>query len=552
MTKRIFNGIFWMTLLTTVICVLFISMLLYEHYSGIIKENIQNRAEYVADCIEYCGRDYLNNISVDDNSRYTLISSEGEVLYDSAANEAQMEDHSDREEFISALRDGSGEAQRYSNTLSEIEYYYAIKLKDGSVLRVSETQRSVWSTMGIVLSPFLILAAAIVLLSAMLANNIAKNIVAPINSMDIKNPEESGCYEELTPLLNRINYQNKKIAMQMEELKHKQNEFSLISDNMSEGLIVIDKDKCVLSANKSILRLFDKDESILGKNILFLDKSNSLKGIILGVMEGRHLSRIQEINGRYYSITANPVCHENAVDGAVILYIDVTEKEERDKLRREFSANVSHELKTPLSSIYGVSDMLMNGIVCAEDVEDFARDINSEAKRLIALIDDIINLSRLDDEDAAIEFKQVDIYNIAEKEALHLEEVANSRGIRIFLHGEHCVINGVGSIIAETAHNLIENAVKYNIDGGRVDVTVVDGDEVILKVADTGIGIASEEQERIFERFYRVDKSHSRRIGGTGLGLSIVKHGVKLHGGRIEIDSALGRGTTICAVFPKY
>ena len=550
MTKRIFKGIFWMSLITALICAIFTIGLLYEHYNGLLKEDIRGRAEYVAAGVEHGGIGYLEKISYDDN-RITLIAADGTVLFDSYAEAEKMANHGDRQEFLSALENGTGETKRTSDTLAEVTYYYAIRLEDGSVLRAAGTQRTALSTMLIVLYPILFLVVAIVILSAILSNSIAKNIVAPINAMDIKNPEEGACYEELTPLLHRINYQNRKIVKQIEELRHKQREFTLISDNMSEGLLVIDRDNDILSVNNSMLKLFDKDESIVGRNAFLLDRSEGFRAMLAAVRSGEHISRIQEIGGRFYEITANPVMHEGIMDGAVILYVDVTEKEEREKLRREFSSNVSHELKTPLASIYGVSDMLMNGMVREEDVGSFAKDINSEAKRLMELIEDIIDLSRLDDENAPIEFEEVDVYEIVKGEISHLMTAADERNITISLHGGSAVVIGEPRLIGEAAHNLIENAVKYNIEGGRVDVSVNCGAEVTLKVKDTGIGIAPEYQERIFERFFRVDKSHSKRIGGTGLGLSIVKHAIRLHGGRIEIDSALGKGTEIRAVFPK-
>ena len=550
MTRRIFRGIFYMTLITMIICATFIMGMLYEYYDARLRNELKSKAQYVASGIEASGDDYLTSLP-EDESRITLISPDGTVQFDSKANEYEMKNHSDREEIVEAQKNGEGEAQRYSDTLSQKTYYYAIRLSNGDVLRLSSDLNTVWSMIVFILYPLAFVIIIAVILSAIISNSIAKKIVKPINSIDLKNPEETECYEEIAPLLREINYQNDKIAKQIKELKQKQREFALISDNMSEGLLIVDKDTDILSINRSMQKFFGAQGDIIGESALRINRSEVFRDVLSEVLNGSHVNKILTMNKRYYEITANPVFTNEVLDGAVILAVDITEKEERDKLRREFSSNVSHELKTPLSSIYGVSDMMMNGMVKPEDVKGFAKDINDEASRLIALVNDIIKLSQLDEGNIPVEKEPVDLFEMAKDVVKRLQPEAQKKQVQLNVKGETAKILGIGQILNEMLYNIVENAIKYNREEGSVDITVEDGSLVKVEVADTGIGIEPQYQERVFERFFRVDKSHSKKIGGTGLGLSIVKHAVKLHDGKIEMKSKKDEGTTITVYLPK-
>lgn len=557
MTRKVFRGIFCTSVLTMLACLVFVLGMLYDFYNRRVKDELVNKAIYIAGGVEQLDLSYFESMGAVDD-RVTLIAADGTVLYDNKADAQTMGNHADREEFREAVESGVGDASRHSATVSEKTDYYAVRLSDGRVLRVSTDSFTVWSLLFSVLQPVCVVVLLLVLLSAVLAGRIAKAVVKPINEMDLDAPDIDESYEELGPLLHKVNAQNRYIEKQMEELRRRQTEFTLIADNMSEGLLILDRKTEILSSNRSVARFFDAPDDLRGRSVLTLNRSEEFRYLVSEVLEGRHAATTTPVGGRYYEIIANPVFSTDAgageeTVGAVVLIVDVTEREERERLRREFTANVSHELKTPLTSIYGVSDMLMSGMVKPEDVNGFAADIHREAGRLIQLVGDIIKLSELDESGPALSREPVDLYQIAADAVDRLRGVAADRGLRLELFGDRVVLNGVPALLHEVVYNLCENAIKYNRDGGRVDVSVerLPGGGARLRVADTGIGIPREHLDRVFERFYRVDKSHSKKIGGTGLGLSIVKHAARYHGGTVEIESTVDVGTTVTVTFGK-
>ena len=555
MTKRVFRGIFFVSLLTMLASLVLIVGFMYEYYDSQVKNELRAKAYYIAEGIADNEEEYLNNMGIAED-RVTVIDPDGTVIYDNEADVAEMENHGNREEFIQAVEKGTGECSRYSDTLSKKTYYYAIKIDNGQVVRVASSQYTIWILLYCMLQPIAIILLVAIILSAVLAFRISKKIIKPINDLNLDAPDIDESYDEVAPLLRKINTQNRKIAGQMEELRRKQNEFSVISDNMSEGLLVIDKNGEILSHNNSVAAFFSVGDEILTKNILTLNRSENFRSVISKVLNGEHCTKTLVINGQNNEVIANPVFNEDvkietkSLAGAVILIVDVTEKEEREKLRHEFTSNVSHELKTPLTSIYGVSDMLMSGMVKPEDIQGFAADIHSEAGRLIRLVNDIIKISQLDEDAVPMPKEDVDLYNLSKEVIGQLSETAKERNVSIELVGEHVFINGVKVILHELIYNLCDNAIKYNKDDGQVKISIAKENGITqLAVEDTGIGISKEHLDRVFERFYRVDKSHSKKIGGTGLGLSIVKHAAAYHGGTVDISSTPGVGTKITVTF---
>ena len=552
MSNKIFRGIFLVALAVMIVCSAAVTALLYDYYSQVFKDHLKTEADFASAGVLISGESYLQGLAVED--RITLISKDGDVIFDNKADVKTMENHAKREEFITAREEGSAVCERYSDTLSEKTVYFAKMLSDGSVLRVSANVNSIWSTVVMVMFPLAFVILLTLIASAVISNRIAKRIVAPINSVNLDDPSEEDCYEELTPLLKRIKYQNVKIASQIEELKRKQHEFSLISDNMSEGLVIIDDRKEILSANSSILRFFGAAGDVIGKSLFSLCREKCIRDAADSALSGKRYVSTVEFESRIYSLTASPVATASGVNGAVMLVVDITEKEQRERLRREFSANVSHELKTPLASIYGVSDMLKNGLVKPEDVKGFAEDINKEASRLIDLVNDILELSRLDDSAVGLPEEKTSVKEVFEETAANLKDEAEKRSITIDVTGEDFEILTKKRLLEEIVYNLTQNAVKYNKDGGSVVLNAKkDNENCVITVRDTGEGIPPEQLERVFERFYRVDKSRSKKVGGTGLGLSIVKHAAAELNGKAEIFSDGKNGAAAVVTLPlKY
>ncbi len=551
MTKKIFKSIMLVCSVVFVLGLAFVLGILYRYMGKEIGDELLKEAYYLAPGVESQGEDYLEKIRTK-NSRVTYIDTDGTVLYDSEANASQMEDHSQREEVVEAARQGAGEAQRTSTTLSEKTIYYALRLSDGKILRVSSTQYSVFALVYQMIVPVLWVLLLMMVLSGIFASKISKKIVEPVNDLDLEHPEENQAYEEVAPLLSKIHKQNRQIKEQLEIARQQQEEFSIITENMQEGLLVIDAYTMILSGNSSVWRLFKVKNPKTGESVYSLNREEEFRKVIEKVLEGIHGDTILKIDGESVRLIANPVNRDRETVGAVLLLLNVTEKVERENLRREFSANVSHELKTPLTSISGIAEIMEDGFVRPEDIKSFAGRIYKEAQRLIQLVEDVIKISQLDEGEVPFEWQKEDLYGISRDVFENLKERAEQQNIHLYISGDRVIACTVRPILEEVLYNLCDNAIKYNKEGGTVNLLLSEErDMVKVVVKDTGIGIPKEDQNRVFERFYRVDKSHSKEIGGTGLGLSIVKHGVTFLRGTLELVSEEGEGTEITITLPK-
>lgn len=553
MTRKIFQSMIAVVVSVLLLSLALITGVLYEHFESAMLDQMRTTASFVEQGVKEDGMKYLDEMS-SSQCRITWIEADGTVKFDNRSDPSTMENHADRAEVKEALENESGTSIRRSSTLSEHTLYYAKRMQDGTVLRLAMSQRSVLFLMGGMISPVVFIFLAACALAGVLSYRVSKKIVKPLGSIDLQHPEQVETYDELSPFLQRIAAQNREIRSQMEEIRKQQQEFSMITENMSEGLFVVDRNYQILSYNRSAVRIFGMAPESVPENLLAVNRSEGFRSVVDSALKGRHAQENLELDGRVYQIIASPVCQqEDALDlvGAVILTLDVTEKEAQEQYRREFTANVSHELKTPLTSISGIAEIIWNGIVRPEDIPHFAGKIYDESQRLITLIGDIIKLSRLDENQVPMERESVDLLETARDVVQQLASVARKNGVTLVTNGSHGVVNGVRQVLGEMVYNLCENAVKYNRPGGRVWVDVRQAaDHVELCVKDTGIGIPAAEQGRIFERFYRVDKSHSKAVGGTGLGLSIVKHGAALHHAAIHVDSEPGEGTAITLTFP--
>ncbi|MDO5136399.1 MAG: ATP-binding protein [Eubacteriales bacterium] len=528
----------------------FMMGILYHHFGAQIGKELEKEASYLAGGVLEQGIQYLEKIKNQD-SRITYIQEDGKVLYDSEAEASGMENHLDREEVQEALSRGVGRASRMSATLSEKTTYYALRLDNGNILRVSSTQFSLLTLILELIQPMLWVVLVMMILSGFFAARIAGKIVEPINQLDLEHPEENQIYEEISPLLSRMYKQNRLIAKQLETAGRQQEEFSIITENMQEGLLVIDRYTMILSGNSSAWKLFKVKSPRNGESVYSLSRNEEFRGIIGRVLAGEHKEVTMKIDGEDVQLIANPVTREGDVEGAVLLLMNVTERVERENLRREFSANVSHELKTPLTSISGIAEIIQDGYVKEEDIKTFAGRIYREAQRLISLVQDVIKISQLDEGEIPYEWTEVDLYAMSKEVFGNLKDEAKKQNVHLYIGGT-AAVRTVPPILEEVLHNLCENGVKYNKNDGTVSILLEEKpEEVTITVKDTGIGIPREDQSRIFERFYRVDKSHSKEIGGTGLGLSIVKHGVTFLGGTISVESELGMGTAITVTLPK-
>jgi len=521
---------------------------LYNDFKEERKQELEIECNYIATALTDMDINYLLNIGRDTPDRITLISSDGTVLYDSAADIKKLENHLNRPEIAAAIKNGSGEATRLSDTLGESTYYYAKLLENGNILRLSTTIKNIFGVIdraAFLITLIILLAIITAIVSARI---LTKTIIAPINKLNLDAPLTNSTYDELSPLLLRMDKQNKKISEQFGELEAKQAEFNTITENMNEAIVIFGENKHILFANKSAKKLFGYSKAV---NYLELCRDAGYIQTVEAAFVGKSSSDKINKNGRIYQLSVNPV-KGNMNYAAVLFAVDITEKEQSEKMRREFSANVSHELKTPLTSIIGYAEIIQNGIAKKEDYPRFAEQIFSESKRLLYLIEDIIKLSRLDEEGLKKEFVPVDLYLLSENVITELNDKAKSRNVSVSLEGKSNIVNGIERTLHEIIFNLCDNALIYNKDGGSVIIRIekIEG-RVILSVIDTGIGISLEHQNRIFERFYRVDKSRSKETGGTGLGLSIVKHGAMLHNADIKLESALGKGTTIKIKFKE-
>ncbi|NCB51921.1 MAG: PAS domain-containing sensor histidine kinase [Clostridia bacterium] len=551
MTSRIFRSIFLVALCVILACFFIITGLLYGYFNDIQRDQLKAQTGLAAQGVSNEGLAYLEDLRTD-GYRITWVDSDGTVLYDNEADPAQMENHADREEIISAFETGYGESTRQSATLTERQLYSAQLLPDGTVIRISSTQYTVWNFFLLMLRPMAIVLIIAVALSLLLASRLSRNIVRPLIALDLDEPLSNDTYEELSPLLTQIEHQHREIDKQRAELERRRDEFTAVTDSMNEGLVLLNEKDVVLSINKSAARLLNTDSSCVGSNIMTVYRSLALYELLEKAQKGESAEKILQLAGGKYQLNASPVVSDGAVAGAALLLFDVTEKLDAEQMRREFTANVSHELKTPLHSISGCAEMIKNGMVKEEDVPQFATQIYTEARNLIALVEDIIRLSRIDEGAADLPKEPVDLLAIAMETETQLGVTAAKKAVTISVTGTHARITGILPILRELVFNLCDNAVKYNKPGGRVEISVSEEpDNVVLKVKDSGIGIPKEHQGRVFERFYRVDKSHSRESGGTGLGLSIVKHAARLHNAAIELQSEPDKGTAITVSFPK-
>lgn len=549
MTKKIFKNIFLGCISVLIATIIIIVGVMYNYYGNEMMSGLKSELNSISSGVEIGGFDFLNSLEKDDNDRITWIDSDGTVRYDSDATADKMENHLDREEIREALETGKGEAIRTSNTLSEKTMYCAKLLSDGSIIRVSTNQYTVWILLLNMFQPLAIVIIIALVLSYAIAFFASKKIVMPINELDLENVGAVTTYEEIEPLVHRISHQNRVIKKQIKELNRTQAEFNTITSNMKEGLIVFDTQGKILSHNKSALKLLNV-QSLQDEFLNSLDIDKQFSDDIKLALDGIHTNEVITFGDRFLSIYCNPVEVDGKVKGAVAVLLDVTEKHQREMLRREFSANVSHELKTPLTAILASAEIIAMPATTQETSAHFAGNIIKEANRLITLVNDIIKLSKLDDKSFEPELEDVDLYELAKDVESTLLPIADSCKVKLELYGEKTMLKGMPTVLSEIIYNLADNAIKYNKENGKVMITVapVNGKATLI-VEDTGIGISKDDQSRVFERFYRVDKSHSKEVGGTGLGLSIVKHGVEHHNGKITLESKPDKGTKITVVF---
>lgn len=556
MNKKIFRSSLLTVCLVLAATIALIMGLLFHFFEKQIQKELANEAGFLAHALENEGAGYFDsfdnkNNRLAGNNRITWIDENGTVLFDSRADVSELDNHADRDEIKTAMKEGKGMSTRYSKTLTEKTVNYAIRLSDGSILRVSTEQYTVVTILMGMLQPILFIMFVALILTLVLSARVSKAIIEPINKLDLEIPENNDTYEELTPLLRKIADQKETIGEQLADARKKQKEFNLITENMSEGFLVIDADANLLTYNSAALNLLEITPPA-DRSVLLFCRAKEFRGVISDVLSGIKAENKMVREERSYSLIANPVYEKESVIGAVVVILDITEREKRDMLRREFTANVSHELKTPLTSISGFAELMKAGDVLENDVTDFSKSIYDEAQRLITLVNDIIKISELDGQSIPYEKETVDLYELSKEVIGRLEKEADKKNITFHLIGGRAEIIGVHKILEEMLYNLCDNAIKYNKENGTVDVLVNQtGDGVNVIVRDTGIGIPISHQDRVFERFYRVDKSHSKKVGGTGLGLAIVKHGALYHHAKLSLESTVDVGTVVTIAFSK-
>ena len=556
MNKKIFRSSLLTVCLVLISTIALIIGLLYHFFDKQIRTELANEAGFLAQALENEGIGYFDNFDnknsrLAENNRVTWIAKNGTVLFDSRADASELDNHADRDEIKAAMKDGEGMSTRYSKTLTEKTVNYALRLSDGSILRVSTEQYTVITILMGMFQPVLCIIFVALILTLALSARVSKAIIEPINRLDLEMPENNDAYEELTPLLRKIADQKETIEEQLANARKKQKEFNLITGNMSEGFLVIDADANLLTYNSAALNLLEIVPPA-DRNVLLFCRAKEFRDVISDVLSGIRAENTMARNERIYSLIANPVFEKETVIGAVVVILDITEREKRDTLRREFTANVSHELKTPLTSISGFAELMKTGDVPEKDIIDFSQSIYDEAQRLITLVNDIIKISELDGQSIPYEKEIVDLYKLSNEVIGRLKKEAAKKKVVFHLIGGKAEIMGVRKILEEMLYNLCDNAIKYNRENGTVDVLVTrteDGVNVIVR--DTGLGIPLAHQDRVFERFYRVDKSHSKKVGGTGLGLAIVKHGALYHHAKLSLESTVDVGTAITIAFGK-
>ncbi len=551
MKNKIFRALVALAAMAVLVASGLITFLVSQDYFNETKKELAQEARYISMGLESGGNDFLNKIAAENGSnvRITLIDKDGIVLFDNQAEAKTLENHAMRQEIMEAVAVGAGEAERFSDTLDKTTYYYAVRLDDGKILRLARTIDSIYKS---VLQMMPIMGGIVIVvafLASIVARRVTFNLIKPLDQVNLDEPLDNETYDELAPFLTRIAKQKRQLSKNLKKLRGKQEELTIITNNMNEGLVLLNGQQNVLFINESAAKIFGfSAKEVIGRNILTVDRAQEVQNLLQKVASNGNGEELYEKEGHYYQLSGSSVNGS----GSVILIYDVTEKMTAEKLRREFSANVSHELKTPLQSILGYAEIMKNGLVKDEDKQRFLERIHAEAGNMIELIQNIMELSRLDENKTLDEFEDVDLLKLAQSVTLRLKHKAQTKGVTLNVSGSSACVCGVQSILSEVLYNLVDNSIKYNKDNGKVDVKVQDGsEEVTVSVSDTGIGIGAADRERVFERFYRADKSHSKEIGGTGLGLSIVKHGVLFHKGRVELESEPGVGTTITFVLPK-
>lgn len=551
MKNKIFRALVALAAMAVLVASGLITFLVSQDYFNETKKELAQEARYISMGLESGGNDFLNKIAAENGSnvRITLIDKDGIVLFDNQAEAKTLENHAMRQEIMEAVAVGAGEAERFSDTLDKTTYYYAVRLEDGKILRLARTIDSIYKS---VLQMMPIMGGIVIVvafLASIVARRVTFNLIKPLDQVNLDEPLDNETYDELAPFLTRIAKQKRQLSKNLKKLRGKQEELTIITNNMNEGLVLLNGQQNVLFINESAAKIFGfSTKEVIGRNILTVDRAQEVQDLLQKVSQAGKGEGLYEKDGHFYQLSGSSVNGS----GSVILIYDVTEKMTAEKLRREFSANVSHELKTPLQSILGYAEIMKNGLVKDEDKQRFLERIHAEAGNMIELIQNIMELSRLDENKTLDEFEDVDLLKLAQSVTLRLKHKAQTKGVTLNVNGSSACVCGVQSILSEVLYNLVDNSIKYNKDNGKVDVKVQDGsEEVTVSVSDTGIGIGAADRERVFERFYRADKSHSKEIGGTGLGLSIVKHGVLFHKGRVELESEPGVGTTITFVLPK-
>lgn len=551
MKNKIFRALVALAAMAVLVASGLITFLVSQDYFNETKKELAQEARYISMGLESGGDNFLNKIAAENGSnvRITLIDKDGIVLFDNQAEAKTLENHAMRQEVMEAVAVGAGEAERFSDTLDKTTYYYAVRLEDGKILRLARTIDSIYKSVLQMLPIMGGIVIVVAFLASIVARRVTFNLIKPLDQVNLDEPLDNETYDELAPFLTRIAKQKRQLSKNLKKLRGKQEELTIITNNMNEGLVLLNGQQNVLFINESAAKIFGfSAKEVVGRNILTVDRAQEVQDLLQKVSQAGKGEGLYEKDRHFYQLSGSSVNGS----GSVILIYDVTEKLTAEKLRREFSANVSHELKTPLQSILGYAEIMKNGLVKDEDKQRFLERIHAEAGNMIELIQNIMELSRLDENKTLDEFEDVDLLKLAQSVTLRLKHKAQTKGVTLNVSGSSACVCGVQSILSEVLYNLVDNSIKYNKDNGKVDVKVQDGsEEVTVSVSDTGIGIGAADRERVFERFYRADKSHSKEIGGTGLGLSIVKHGVLFHKGRVELESEPGVGTTITFVLPK-
>ena len=552
MTKRIFRSLF-LVALTVLLAALTLNMwAVYSYFTDVQFDQLRVETALASHAVTNEGIRYFDKLDDTMNCRITWIAADGTVLYDNRSDHGVMENHLEREEVRSALTQGYGRSARYSDTLLERYIYAAEQLPDGTVLRLATSQSSILNLMLDMAEYIVAVIIAIILLSYFLASRLSQLVVKPLNALNLDEPLSNTECDEIAPLLRRLDSQQIQLRAQSTELKHKQKEFNAVTRSMSEGLVLMNTGGTILSINPAAAKLLEVTQNCLGADFSVANRNTDIAALVEQALTGEKCEQTVTLTGGNFLAAASPVRSEGSVFGVVLLLFDVTQKHQAEQLRREFTANVSHELKTPLHAISGYAELMKNGIVPQRDMIVFSEKIYAESQRMIRLVEDILRLSRLDEGAADMQWMPVDLYDSARSTLQELSAPAELEGVTIALEGGSTVISGIPQLVSAILFNLTDNAIKYNHPGGNVTLRVEEREqEVVLTVTDTGIGIPEEHRERVFERFYRVDKSHSKEVGGTGLGLSIVKHAVLILNAKLELDSAVGKGTMITVRFPK-